>query len=180
MLIGIGRSFSDKGGSFSDKKNFRTEVQSSNKHELKLNVAGVNGKAGFLKMASPPSQITNNQPQGKESIKRVEYNVSLNSVPQLQKCFWIVTVQYLLNVSPSLIAQGLQPTGHEKAVNSHDDIRVTCTCHQLLLLLWSLTKAKYCLVHIYFLQHPELWWQGTWGYPKNLEILWPMQNLVFT
>ena len=71
MLIGIGRSFSDKGGSFSDKKNFRTEVQSSNKHELKLNVAGVNGKAGFL----TPSQITNDQPQGKESIKRVEYNV---------------------------------------------------------------------------------------------------------
>lgn len=54
--------------------NFATEVQSSNKHELKY-VTAVNGKASFLKMASPPSQVTNDPPLGKESIKRVECNL---------------------------------------------------------------------------------------------------------
>ena len=55
--------------------NFATEVQSSNEHELKLTVTAVNGKTRFLKMASPLSQVTNDQPLGKESIKRVECNL---------------------------------------------------------------------------------------------------------
>jgi len=77
ILIGIRGSFSDKGvlprGVI--LINFATEVQSSKEHELKLNVTAVNGKANFLKMASPPSQVTNDQPLGKESIKRVECNL---------------------------------------------------------------------------------------------------------
>lgn len=54
--------------------NFTTEVQSSNKHELKY-VTAIKGKTSFLKMASLPSQVTNDQPPGKESIKRVECNL---------------------------------------------------------------------------------------------------------
>ena len=41
--------------------NFATEVQSSNKRELKY-VTAVNGKASFLNMTSPPPQVTNDQP----------------------------------------------------------------------------------------------------------------------
>ena len=43
--------------------NFTTEVQSSNKHELKY-VTAIKGKTSFLKMASLPSQVTNDQPPG--------------------------------------------------------------------------------------------------------------------